>query len=185
MRFALVFLTCVLAVCLMPSRSGAGVVEISAGGSYSRSQYSENSYTWSRKLGASVGYHFNDRSGFEFSFADSIDRTSISGFEDTTTHDKVYGVSWVQALTGKDYPIQPYFKLGVGQLNREATGSYALGASPPTIVDSVTGIGSLGIKIYLAKGFGIRAEFTTFLAGGSIGTWNDNISTTVGISVYF
>ncbi len=32
---------------------------------------------------------------------------------------------------GKNYFIQPYAKVGVGQLNREASGNYAGGSSPP------------------------------------------------------
>ncbi|MEV9259187.1 hypothetical protein AB0147_30040, partial [Klebsiella pneumoniae] len=95
------------------------------------------------------------------------------GIEDTTFHDQIYGVNWVQSLMDKNFPIQPYFKVGIGQLNREASGTYAIGASPPSILDEVTGILGVGMRIYLTRSIGLRGEFTTYLSGGNINTWRD------------
>ena len=181
------FVAAILSVAGMtaPTTARAGVFEVSFGFSFSQSNYSDSNYNWNRKWGASVGYHLSELSEIEFSFEDITDRTKIATFEDTTFHDKVYGVNWVQSLVGKSFPIQPYFKIGVGQLNREANGNYQFGFSPPAIVDSITGILGAGLRISIMHGFGLRAEANTYLTGGSIRTWQDNISCTFGGSLYF
>jgi hypothetical protein len=121
----------------------------------------------------------------EISFQDVVDRTRIANFEDTTFHDQIYSASWIQTLTGQNFALQPYVKAGVGQLNREATGSYANGVAPPSRVDSVTGVMGVGLRIYVTRTFAVRSEATSYLAGGSIRTWKDNLSTTIGASLYF
>lgn len=174
----------ILPFCLSTSASG-GAIEFSVAGSYSRSNYTESNYSWNRRYGGSIGYHLSERSQIEFAFQDSLDRTRIAYYEDTTFHDQVYSANWVQALTGKNFAIQPYFKIGIGQLNREASGNYVFGSSPPAVVDSVTGVLGLGSRIYLTRSFGLRAEATSYLQGGSIRTWKDNFGITVGVSFFF
>lgn len=166
-------------------RAQAGVVELSVGFSFNQSNYSGESFYWTRRWGASVAYHFSERSGLEFGFQDITDRTFIQGFQDTTFHDQIYSVSWIQSLLPKDYRLQPYFKIGLGQLNRDASGSYADGAVPPPRVDSVTGVIAAGFKLFILKQFAIRSEVTTYLSGGSIRTWKDNIAFSVGLSFFF
>jgi hypothetical protein len=176
----------VLAACvLVPKALYAGVFEVSAGFSFSRSNYTEENYSWTRRWGASLGYHITESSQIELSFQDVTDRTMITGYEDTTFHDKIYAVNWVQSLLKKDVAVQPYLKAGVGQLNREATGFYASGASPPRIVDSLTGILGAGLKIHLTRGLGMRTEVSTYLTGGKLSTWEDNVSFSTGLSFYF
>ncbi len=170
---------------LLPGKASAGAFEYSLGFSFNRSNYTEESFSWNRRWGTSIGYHFTDRSGIEFSFQDVVDRTKIIGYEDTTFHDQIFSFNWVQALTGKDFPVQPYVKAGIGQLNREATGTYGGGGSPPRIVDSVTAVFSLGARIYLSRGMAIRTEATSYLSGGSIRTWKDNLAYNFGVSVFF
>lgn len=182
----------VVSAAAIPSRAlaagggeGGGVFEFSLGFSYSKSNYTDDNYSWNRRYGASIGYHFSERSGVEFSFQDSLERTYIANYQDTTFKDQIYGLSWIQAVTGRSAPLQPYFKLGVGQLNRDASGSYANGAAPAARVDSLTGILGLGLRVYLSRGFALRGEITTYLQGARIATWKDNLSATAGISIYF
>jgi hypothetical protein len=164
------------------ARPAAAEVELSAGFSFSQSNYSADSYNWNRRWGASVGYNFSERSGIEISFQDIVDRSHIPGYEDTTFHDNVYSANWIQSLMSRKFPVQPYFKVGVGQLNREASGSYGNGASPPLLVDSITGVLAAGMRIYITRAFAIRSEATSYLSGGSIRTWRDNFGFTVGLS---
>lgn len=170
---------------LTPRSAAAGAFELSLGVSYNRSNYLAGGYTSERRWGSSVGYHFTERTEIEFAFQDVSTLNNLTGLENTRFHDQIYSLNWVQALTGKNFPVQPYAKVGVGQLNREATGTYASGAAPPAIVDSVTGVLGVGMRIYLTKTFGIRSEVTSYLAGGSIRTWKDNLSYNVGVSLYF
>lgn len=160
-------------------------LEISFGFSYNRTNYSETSFSWTRRWGASLGYHLTELTEIELGFQDVWDRNQIIGYEDTTFHDQIYSINWVQSFVGRAYPIQPYLKGGVGQLNREAQGTFGNGASPPAILDSVTGIAGVGMRIYLTRNFAIRSEFTSFIAGGRISTWRDNLSYTLGGSFFF
>jgi hypothetical protein len=182
------FYAVLLFLFLMPFQAVAegGVFEISGGISYSRSNYTNGNYSWSKRIGASFGYHLSQFSEIELAFQDVYSVTAISGFENTTFHDQVYSLNWVQSILPKTFAVQPYLKLGVGQLNREASGTYGMGlASPPAIVDSVTVIIGAGLRIYLTRTFAIRAEASSYLTGGSISTWKDNVATTIGLSYLF
>jgi hypothetical protein len=175
---------CLIAACLLP-RSAAAGFEVSLGFSFNKSNYADLGYTWSRRWGATFGYHFSDTSEIEVGFQDITDRAKIVDFQDTTFHDQIYSLNWVQSLVGRSWAVQPYFKIGVGQLNREASGEYASGGSPPLRVDSVTGILGGGLRIYLTRAFAIRTEVTSYLTGGSIRTWRDNLGVTIGTSIQF
>ena len=165
------------------ARAGS-TLEISTGLSFYQSNYSADNYSWTRRWGASFGFHFTDLTEIEFSFQDITDRTVLSGYEDTTFHDQVYSVDIVQSLSTRSSPIQPYVKAGIGQLNRTASGTYANGASPPLVVDSLTGVLGAGLRVYLTRQFAIRAEGTSYLTGGAISTWKDNFSGTFGVSLF-
>lgn len=179
-----IFIFILMIVFYFPNAWG-GAVELSAGFSFNRSNYTQTNYTWSRKWLASVGYYFSERSQVEFAIQDIVDRTKISSYEDITLHDQIYSVSWVQALLSKNAPFQPYIKLGVGQLNRDASGTYADGSAPPLRIDSVTGVLGAGTKIYLTRTFALRAEAVSYLAGGSIRNWKNNVALNFGASYYF
>lgn len=163
----------------------AGTFEVSAGFWFNQSTYTEGSYSWTRRWGASVGYNLTALSEIELAFQDVTDRNKIAYDEDTTFHDKIYSASWVQSLSGKEFPIQPYLKAGIGQMNREADGVYtAIGAKPPAVVDSVTGIVGGGLRLYFTRSLGMRSELTFYLTGGSVRTWKDNTSFTTGLSIF-
>lgn len=171
-------------VLALPAQGIAGTFEVSLGFSFNQSNYSGSNYSWTRRWSASVGYYFTERSGIEISFQDVVDRTKIDGYGDTTFHDRVYSANWVQAITGKTSPLQPYFKVGLGQLDREATGSYING-SPNPLVLSLTGVVAVGLRIYVTRSFALRVEGTSYLTGGDISTWQDNVGLNFGSSFYF
>lgn len=182
----LIALGTVLLTVLLPWRANAGVFELSAGFNFNRRNYDDDgSYTLFRRAGGSFGYRFTERSGVEFSYQSSYDHTVVMGYQDLTTRDRVYSISWIQELLGKESAIQPYFKVGAGQLNRTTEGSYANGATPPLVVDSLTGIVGFGGRILLSRQFALRGEATSYLTGGSIATWKDDIAVTIGFSVVF
>src|SRR5262245_33395655 len=127
------FLAVVLVLLLSPWPALAGRFEISGGMSFSNSNYGDTDYSWTRRWNGSFGYHFSDRSEIEVSFQDVVNRNHIAGYEDTTFHDQIYSLNWIQSLLGREYIIDPFFKIGVGQLNRHASGSYDyMGGVPPT-----------------------------------------------------
>jgi hypothetical protein len=172
-------------VLFAPWSALAGSFEFSPGFSYSRTSYGDGSYSWTRRWGVSLGYYFSERSQIELSYQDVVNRNKISGYEDTTFHDQIYSINWVQSILGKDYIVDPYFKFGAGQLNRDATGSYAFGGSPNAQVDSLTVILGAGVRINFSRRMGLRVEGNTYLTGGSIASWKDNVAFNFGGAFYF
>jgi hypothetical protein len=178
-RLALVVLA------ILPVAAQADYWEFSSGASYTRSKYPGGSYSWSRKFGGSIGYNFTDSSTVEFGYQKSRERNHYEGFEDSFYDDQVYSVNWVQNLLSKQAVIQPYFKLGVGQLIRKASIYDNLGRSQIQSLSQITGVAGGGFRIYLTKTFAIRLEGTSYLAKGKLNTWKDNFGMTFGASIYF
>lgn len=179
------FLFSVLLCLISTEVQAVGLWEMSLGFSYSRKNYSASDYNSTRRWGASIGYMFMNRSEIEFAYQNVVDRRFIKDYEDTVSYDQVYSVNWVQNIFGKEAPVQPYFKVGVGQINRKNTGTYANGYVPPREIDVVTVVLGTGLRIFLTRSLAIRGEATSYLTGGNISTWKDNVSTTIGASLYF
>ncbi len=169
----------------MYSEARAGFFEASIGGSYNRSNYDGGSQSSTRRMGGSLGYNFSDASTIEFSYQVSEEKNHLEGYQDAKYEDQVYSVNWVQNFATKQSTFQPYAKLGVGQLNREATVSLVSGQSQNTQILSVTAVGGLGLRIYLTKAFALRFEGTSYLLGARIKTWNQNFGITAGGSLFF
>jgi len=163
----------------------AGEVELSGSFSFQQNNYgSETSFQWSRRWTVSAGYSFWDGyEEIELSFTDAFFSAQISGIEDTTYHDQIYSLDFVQAFTSRSSFFQPYIKIGIGQLNRDATSSSG-GVAVPTQYDAVTGVLGTGFKLYFTKRVGLKAEVTTYLSGGNINTWQQNFAIYFGLSVY-
>lgn len=162
-----------------------GLWEMSLGFSYSRKNYSPSDYESTRRWGATLGYMFLNRSEIELAYQNVIDRRFIKDYEDTVSYDQVYSVNWVQNIFGRESSVQPYFKVGVGQINRRNTGTYSNGYVPPREIDVVTVVLGTGLRIFITRSLALRGEATSYLTGGDIKTWQDNVSTTVGASLYF
>lgn len=185
-RLLLLFLFVVsLILSFTPKTTLAAFFEVSSGWNYSRSEYSSTSYSWERRFGFSIGYNFGESSVIEASFQDSYSRNHFENFEDSTYHDQVYSVNWVQNILSKEHMFQPYFKLGVGQLNRQATVTDSLSRSQQSEQDSLTAVLGAGMRIFLTKRFAVRLEGTSYLSGAKIRTWRDNFGLTAGVSIFF
>ena len=167
------------------SESRAGSFEFSATASYQKSGYGSHYSTTVRRYGASLAYSFFSSSELEFSIQDLEYKNELGLQENTRFHDQIYSVQWVQALLPRRFWVQPYLKLGIGQLNREASGTYAGGGAPPAIYDSVTAVGGVGLKIRLTQTWGLKIEGATYLVGGSLSTWRDNFGVSGGFSLFF
>lgn len=186
MTFRVLFTILLVALLtLLPGKSVAGVFEFSLGFGFNRSKYTEDDFSWRRRYTASLGYHFTSLSGIELSYQNITERTLITSYQDTTFKDQVYSLSWVQALLEKQHRFQPFFKIGIGQLNRDAVGEYAGGGVPPAQVDSVTAVGAVGLRAFFSQQFALRMEATTYLTGGSVRTWKDNIAINLGVSLFY
>lgn len=184
---ALASLVFLLAV-VTPREASAGYFELSGGFSYSASSYGRpGDFEWIRRFNFSLGYHFTERTEIEISFQDAVDRTSIQGYQDTTFHDQTYTAAWVQSFLGKDSFIDPYFKLGMGQLNHTARGTYSFfgTVSADAEVDSLTEVIGIGVRFNITKRFGLRLEGDTYITDFKISTWQNNAYFMAGFSFYF
>lgn len=164
------------------ARTLANPIEISLEGSYSRQKYDSVSYTWSRRYAASIGYTFLNMSELEISYQQIDTQTVYGTLQNISYKDRVYSLDLVQSFLPKSYFFQPFVRIGIGQLNRDASGSFSNGAAPPAISDSITGVIGVGTKIYLSRRFAIRLQATSYLSGGDISTWQQNISMNMGLT---
>jgi len=167
------------------SGAQAGVFELGSAFSYQHNAYAGGSYTWTRSYTASFGYYFTADSEVEFSYQDSTNEEFVPSVQDITYRDRVYSINFLYYVAEDTNRFRPFFRAGLGQLNRDATGSYEGGYSPPGRLDQVTVIGGIGIKAKLGTRFGIKAECVDYLAGGGISSWKDNITINIGGSIYF
>jgi hypothetical protein len=183
----LTFIAVSLATALLPhlALARSGDLETSFGFSFNRTQYEGGSFNWTRRWGASIGYSFNDTSELEASFQDVYNRNKFIGFEDATYHDQIYSANWVQSLLGPGYSLQPYIKGGIGQLNRRAMVSNSSGITKSSSIGQLTGVLGAGFKYHFTRTFAIRVEATSYLTGGRISTFKDNVAVQVGGSITF
>ncbi len=163
----------------------AGVMELSGSFSYSRSNYDHESSSDSRRFAFGVGYYFFGDSELEFEVQDVLYHNRITNIEDTTFHDQIYSLDWVQSFAPRGSFFRPYFKVGIGQLNRTASGYYPGGVAPPAIYDSITGVLGVGLKMHLYEALALRMEGSTYLINGAASTAADNFSLGGGLSVFF
>jgi hypothetical protein len=163
----------------------AGVFETSLGYSYSKSTYNGGSYNSSHSWNGSFGYYFTQDSQVQFSYQDTNTDEFVPNVQDLHYRDRVYSLNFLYHLFSEGSGVRPYLRFGVGQLNRDATGTYQGGFSPPGRLDQVTVIGGLGFKVKISSRIGFKVEGTSYLTGGSIATWKDNFNLSLGGSFYF
>ena len=182
MKFKIIFLLMIGFAQSLPSQ--AGVFDLGGGFAYQHNSYNGGSYTWTKTFTASLGYYFTEDSEFEFMYQDSTNVEYVPNVQNITYRDRVYSLNFLYHFF--DNPsFKPYLRTGVGQLNRDATGSYQGGYSPPGRLDQVTVIAGVGIKAKVSSRFSLKAEAVTYLSGGSLASWRDNVNISVGGSIYF
>lgn len=163
----------------------AGVFETSLGFSYSRSAYNGGSYSVTQSWNGALGYYLTQDSQVQFSYQDSLNSEFVPNVQDIKYRDRVYSMNFLYHLFSEGAAVRPFLRFGVGQLNRDATGTYQGGFSPPGRLDQVTVISGFGLKFKLSSRFGLRLDGTSYLTGGSIATWKDNFNVALGGSFYF
>jgi hypothetical protein len=167
------------------SRASAGVYELGGQFSYQHNTYNGGAFTYTRMYAANLGYYFTEDSEVEFSYQDSTNEDYQPGVQDITYRDRVYSLNFLYHLFEEKSAIRPYFRVGIGQLNRDQTGTYAGGFQPGGTLDQVTVIGGFGIKAKIIGRFSLKAEATTYLLNGAVSSWRDNLAVSIGGSVYF
>jgi len=162
----------------------AGVFELAGSFDWNRSQYAQGSYTWTRSWAASFGYFITPDSEIQVSFSDTTNRSYEPGLQDISYEDRVYSLNLIYYLFSDTSIIRPYFRGGVAQLNRTEGGTVD-GVAVPSELDQLSVIGGIGLKVKIVEKFSIKAEATSYLTGGAIGSWQDNLTANIGVAFYF
>lgn len=163
----------------------AGVFELGGSFSYHRSNYNSGSYNQTQTWTGSLGYYLTQESEIEFMYSDTITRSFVANIQDLTYHDRMYSLNLLYHFFDPQAQFKPYLRSGIGQLNRDATGTYSSGARPVGRLDQVTVVLGFGVKFRITSQLGLKAEATSYMAGGAVSTWKDNIALSVGGSFYF
>ena len=164
----------------------AGVFELGGSYAYQKSTYNAGSYTWSQRWSGSLGYYFSQDSELELMYQDSLNKNYQLGVQDITYHDRVYSMNLLYYLMGQEAAIKPYFRIGGGQLNRDETGTYVgSNFSPPGRLDEITVILGFGLKAKVNSRISIKLDATSYLSGGAVSSWKDNLAISIGGSFYF
>jgi hypothetical protein len=82
------------------------------------------------------------------------------------------------------FVIQPYFKVGAGKMTRKQTQAY-LGRSESASQRVVTGVGGIGLRIFLTRSMAIKGEFTTYVPDVRFTKWKENQNFSGGLSWMF
>ena len=164
----------------------AGMFEVGSSFSWSRSNYNAGSYTWKREWGLSLGYYLTQDSEIQFSYGDETSKTFVPNVQDTTYRERVYSLNMLYHFFEQASDFRPFVRLGIAQINRDATGVYsAAGYYASGRFDTISIVGGLGFKLKIIEKIALKTEATSYLTGGAIGSWSDNLTFNIGGAYYF
>jgi hypothetical protein len=190
---ALLFAT--LMACF-PAPVSAAVIELSGMVAYSKTQYDDGYRAMQRRYTASIDFKFTPVSALQFEYTDSTSKVSYMTdlgqllAQDTrqhvNTYDKIYSFNWVQNLVPAKWIVQPYFLLGGGKMVRKYTIevpelSYSLSGSQ----NQTTGVGGVGLRIFLTKNMAVKTEMKTYVPKFQFSKWKENQMMSAGLSWMF
>jgi len=174
------FLLGVLAIItLSPTIADAGVFELSGSFSFAKNRIDANNRSKRVSYRGAFGFHFTQVSGVELSYSMITTQYESSLNAGITVKDRIYSFRWVQSLVPRNTPVQPYIKVGVGQLNRNASGLIS-GKTDAVILDL-----AVGIRIFVSQQIAFNLEVNSYPEGGNISTWDENLLLSAGGSFYF
>ncbi len=174
-----------LALFLSTQLAWAGIIEVSASFSYGAATYGTTGTQTRRSWESSLGYYLYDLTEIQGAVEQVDSRSVLTGVGESTFRDQIYSIEVLQALLPRRVGLQPFLKVGAGQLIREATGIY--GGTPITPIEtgSLTGILGGGVRFFIHRQFSLKVEGTSYLSDGRLASWRDNFGLRVGFSFYF
>lgn len=175
----------VLLLWLMPS-SGALASgldgEISLMGSFSKTDYGNNSYSTTRRYTATAGINLLPVTELELSYSYTDTFFNADPVQTSSVNEQALGLSIVQALLPPKLFLQPYIKAGAAQYNRKQSGTTAGIPTTPTSSKAPSGILGGGIRIFLLHNFSLKVEGVAYLPNFNVSKAINNFSIQGGIS---
>lgn len=183
----------------LPITASAAVVEMSFLAGYGRSEFKVNGGHYKalqRKYSGSIDLKFTQVSSLQVEYSDTMNRISsptnvgvvVTQYttETITYQDKIYSFNWVQNLVPSKWLIQPYIKFGGGRINRRQTLEYPEYGEKYTVTQKiVTGVGGVGLRIFLTKSLALKGELNTYVPDFKFSVWKQNQMFTSGLSWLF
>lgn len=162
-----------------------GGIDLNVGAYYSRQNYGENEgYAYNRRWSLSVQYRISDMSSIEAYYSQSYSASHLTGLRDTTIEDQVYSLNWVQSIVSSVNRFVPYFKAGIGNLERVATQSDQIFGTSATSFKSLSAVLGLGLMIRVVERLSVRGEATTYLPDARLSEWKNNYSLNFGVTIH-
>ena len=168
------------------SQNNAGSLgEISVMGSFSKSDFGNNTYSTSRRYTATAGLNLNPLTEIELSYAYTDNFFNGNPTQTNAVNEQSLGLSLVQGLLPPKMVLAPYVKAGAAQYNRRQSGSVAGIPTTPQVEKSPSGILGGGLRIFLLKNFSLKIEVVTYLPNFNISGAKNNFSAQGGIGWEF
>jgi hypothetical protein len=159
--------------------------EVSVMGSFSKTDFGNNTYSTSRHYTATLGVNISPITEVELSYSYSDTFFNDDPIQTTSTNEQSLGLSLVQSLVPPQFIIQPYAKAGLAQYNRKQSGTTGGVPNVPTESKSPSAILGGGVRIFLLRNFSLKVEATTYLPNMHIDQGKNNFTVQGGIGWNF
>jgi hypothetical protein len=168
-----------------PKDKGGLHGELSAMGSYSRTQYGDDAVSVTRRYTAALGVNITATTEIELSFASSESFFNNNPTQTLSVREQNLGLSVVQGLTPRSWPLQPYVKLGAAQYNRKQTGTTQGVPDREIETKSPSAILGGGLRIFILRNFSLKGEAVTYLPNMHVSQARNNLNAQVGFGWEF
>jgi hypothetical protein len=181
--FFVALMMCCLQALTSEAATSSKDFQIQGNYSFQQNSYGGDHTTTMQRWGGAIGYAIFSRSEILLSYQVSWYRVKILPIEDSLYTDTLFSMEWQQYFLPLSIPFQPYVKLGGGALEREAFG-YRFEDDLVPRVQNLTAILGLGVRWMMSQALGLKFEANSYLAGGMIRTWKENLGVSVGCMLY-
>ena len=186
----------VAALLLFTQPAHAALIELSGLFSYGRSRLTDGYSSDQWRYSGSIDFRFTPVSSIQFEYMSSTTKVQYpvnvgviipqNTTEVNRYDDRVYSFNWVQNLVPSKWLVQPYLKAGGGKLHRVQTIEYPqYGLKQSVTSDVVTGVGGLGIRIFLTRSMAIKGEIVSYVPDFRFRLWKENQMFSAGVSWLF
>jgi opacity protein-like surface antigen len=166
------------------SLAHAGLFEVSAGGTYRKSNIQSNAYEESQSFTGSLSYYFNDMSALELSYTDGATKWFVAGDgtaqnpnHTTWTYYTMLGLDFIFTLGERDAVLRPYVKAGVGYLLKKKIVDQIAGNQATPSEDPVGLVPSAGAGVAIKLTSNLNIKF-------GVETWGSQPISSGGSSQY-
>lgn len=159
--------------------------EISAMGSFSKTDFGNNTYSIARRYTATAGLNLTALTEIELSYSYTDTFLNYDPVQTTSVNEQSLGLSVVQSLLPSRLFFQPYVKGGAAQYNRRQSGTIAGIPTTPQSSKAPSGILGAGFRLFLLRNFSLKVEGVAYLPDFNISHAKDNFSVQGGFGWQF